>query len=307
MTVQVLYAGHSAPGRPILLVHGGAGPRVGSMDDTDHGRYRAGLTTALDLGYAALVGGGSALDAVCAAVVSLEDNPMFNSAHGAALTSAGTAELDAAVMTGDGRVGAIAVSTRLRNPVLAARTVLERSIHVLMVDPDEEFARRAGLQTVVPAYFVTERRVRQLHEVQARRVSQERHGTVGAVALDDAGHVACATSTGGMVGQAVGRVGDTALIGAGSFACDDSAAVSCTGEGEAYIRACVAHDITARMRYRGEGLADAARSAYDDDLERVEATGGTIAVTPGGDALILHNSSGMLAGYRMGDHSGVFV
>lgn len=297
MSVKVLYSRPDSSPGPLLLIHGGAGPRSTKLEPQAHQDYKCGLELALDAGSDALHNGNSALDAVCAAVVRLEDNPLFNAGYGASLTSVGTAELDAAVMTGDGRAGAVAVSRHARNPVLAARAVLERTEHVLLVDPSEDLATQWGLISAPPEYFVTEHRQRQLEAVLAKRATASRHGTVGAVAIDRDGRVACATSTGGMVAQATGRVGDTALIGAGSFADADSVAVSCTGEGEAFIRGVVAHDIAARLRYGGKELEAAVRATYERELERRSATGGTIAVTPGGGALILHNSKSMFAGY----------
>lgn len=307
MTLHTLYERGAIDDGPVLLVHGGAGPRTSPMSPRDEQECREGLQAALAAGSAALREGATALDAVCAAVVELEDNPMFNAGRGATLTSAGTAELDAAVMTGDGRAGAIAVSKHIRNPILGARTVCEQTDHVLIVEPSEQFAKDEGLPTVPTDHFITPARQQQLQDVLARRAPQERHGTVGAVALDRTGQVACATSTGGMVAQALGRVGDTALIGAGSFARNGNVAVSCTGEGEAYIRGCVAHDISARIRYSGDSLAPAVQATYAAELDSVHATGGTIALTPRGEAVIVHNSGSMFAGYWTAGESGVFV
>lgn len=303
MTLQVRYSRVGSGHGPLLVIHGGAGARTPELSSQMLARYRSGLSEALRAGSEVLRADGSALDAACAAVVQLEDNPLFNAAHGAALTSAGTAELDAAVMTGDGRAGAVAACTQIRNPILAARAVMEHTDHVLLVDPDPQLIERWQLERVPREYFVTERRQRQLAHVLAQReaggphAAAPHHGTVGAVALDVRGAVACATSTGGIVGQAVGRVGDTPLIGAGSFADTGSAALSCTGDGEAYIRGVVAHDIAARIRYAGATLADAAAATYAREMEARGATGGTIALTPNGDALILHNSPVMFAGF----------
>lgn len=308
MSIQVRFR-HGPSAGPLLLVHGGASPRPDPdpADAPARDAYRPGLRAALAAGAAVLERGGPALDAVCAAVTVLEDDPRFNAGRGAALTAAGTAELDAAVMTGDGRAGAIAASRRIRNPVLAARAVLERSPHVLLVDPSEQLAQQWQLATESPDYFVTERRRAQLATLLSREQTGPRHGTVGAVALDTDGHVACATSTGGTAAQAVGRVGDTPLIGAGSFAADDAVAVSCTGEGEAYIRGVVAYDIAARIRYRGDDLEQSVRASYETALEGRGATGGTIAVTPRGEALILHNSAALLAGHWSPTQSQTFV
>ncbi|NYJ74866.1 isoaspartyl peptidase/L-asparaginase family protein [Allobranchiibius huperziae] len=295
--------------RPVLLIHGGAGPRTTELALQAAQDYRRGLQDALDSGRSALVAGQSALDAVCAAVMVLEDNPLFNAGRGASLTREGTAELDAAVMDGDGRAGAVAVSRYARNPVLAARAVLERTDHVLLVSPTAELAAGWYLATVEPDYFVTAHRQKQLDEVLQREIAPSKSGTVGAVAIDASGGVACATSTGGMVAQAVGRVGDTALIGAGSFASSKSIAVSCTGEGEAFIQGVVGHDIAARVRYGGATLEGSTRATYDEELAGRGATGGTIALTPQGEALIAHNSNAMFAGHwdGDGDHSAVYA
>lgn len=307
--MNVLYSRHARdegrPG-PLLLVHGGAGPRSTELALQESEGYQQGLNRALEAGARALRDGRSALDAVCAAVTELEDDPLFNAGRGASLTDRGTAEMDAAVMTGDGRAGAVAVSRFTRNPVLAARGVLELTDHVLLVDPAAAVTAGWGLTNAPAEYFVTDQRSAQLKKVLANRAVAPRCGTVGAVALDVEGQVACATSTGGMVGQAIGRVGDTGLIGAGSFASAD-AALSCTGEGEAYIEGVVAHDVVARMRYGGADLEDALRNTYARELEARHATGGTIALTPAGRALIVHNSQAMFAGYWDGEKTRAFV
>lgn len=310
--MNILYSRRSpADGevRPVLLIHGGAGPRSTELALQASQDYQRGLQQALDAGRSALVAGRCALDAVCAAVMVLEDNPLFNAGRGASLTREGTAELDAAVMDGEGRAGAVAVSRHVRNPVLAARAVLERTDHVLIVSPTAQLAAEWGLHTVEPDYFVTAHRQQQLEAVLQQEIAPSRSGTVGAVAIDAAGRVACATSTGGMVAQATGRVGDTALIGAGSFASSKSIAISCTGEGEAFIQGVVAHDIAARVRYAGATLQDSTRATYNEELAARHATGGTIALTPRGDALIAHNSNAMFAGHwdADGDYSAVYA
>lgn len=308
--MNVLYSRPAVDGDrpgPLLLIHGGAGPRSSELALEESEDYQVGLKRALAAGAEALQAGRSALDAVCAAVMELEDDPLFNAGRGASLTDRGTAEMDAAVMTGEGRSGSVAVSRYARNPILAARAVLERTDHVLLVDPDQELTAGWGLANAPTEYFVTEARRAQLDEVLAQRATAPRCGTVGAVALDAEGRIACATSTGGMVGQAIGRVGDTALIGAGSYASADAAALSCTGEGEAYIEGVVCHDVVARMRYAGADLEDALRSTYERALDARQATGGTIALTPSGRALIVHNSQAMFAGYWDGETSGTFV
>ena len=294
---------------PMLLIHGGAGPRTTELALQESQDYQRGLKRALEAGRSVLTAGRSALDAVCAAVMVLEDDPLFNAGRGASLTREGTAELDAAVMNGDGRAGAVAVSRYVRNPVLAARAVLERTEHVLIVSPSPGLAAEWDLATVDSDYFVTPHRQQQLDAVLHREIEPSRSGTVGAVAIDATGDVACATSTGGMVAQALGRVGDTALIGAGSFASSQSIAISCTGEGEAYIQGVVGHDVAARIRYGGMTLEEGMRATYEEELTRRGATGGSIALTPAGDALIAHNSSAMFAGHwdSDGDQSAVYA
>lgn len=283
-----------------LAIHGGAGGRVEELSLVEQGSYAAGLEEAYLAGYAILQSGGSALSAVCAAVEQLENNPLFNAAHGAALTADGDAELDAAVMTGAGRAGAIAVSRHAKNPILLARKVLEDSPHALLVAPSDSLVTGWGLETVDPGYFVTDARQRQLAGVQSRQLAQSRHGTVGAVALDSSGHVAAATSTGGMVNQSQGRVGDTPVIGAGTYARDGVVAVSCTGEGEAFIEGVVAHDIFARMRYAGAPLPQAVEGTIVSELDSRGASGGIIAIGGDGRVVIAHNSPAMFAAYDDG-------
>jgi beta-aspartyl-peptidase (threonine type) len=270
-----------------------------SLDE--QGQYPAGLAEAYRAGEQILAGGGSALEAVCTAVAHLEDNPLFNAGRGAALTSAGEAELDASVMTGDGRAGALGASRHARNPVLVARKILEASSHVFLVSPSAELVTAWGLRVAEPGYFVTPARQKQLENVQANEAAGSRHGTVGAVAVDVHGHTAAATSTGGMVNQSEGRVGDTPVIGAGNYARDGVVAVSCTGDGEAFIQGVVAHEVYARVRYLGADLADAVAGTIHDEIAGRGATGGLIAVSSGGGIVIAHNSPAMFAAFRDGD------
>ena len=218
------------PGRgPSLALHGGAGGRVAEQTQAGRAPYAEGLLAAYRAGWQVLAAGGGALDAVCASVEVLEDDPLFNAGRGAALTASGHAELDASVMTGSGLAGAVAAAKYARNPVRLARAVMEQTEHVLIVDPDAEFLDRYGLEVVGRDYFVTEPRQRQLDRVLSGRAVAARHGTVGAVARDASGRVAAATSTGGMTGQADGRVGDSPIVGAGVYARDGVVAISCTG------------------------------------------------------------------------------
>lgn len=289
-----------------LVIHGGAGtiPRS-TFTPESYTIARDGLRDALRAGWAVLGNGGLALDAVEAAVVALEDHPSFNAGRGAVLNAAGDHELDAAIMDGrDRRAGAIASARAIRNPIRAARRVMEASDCVLLSAAGADgFAREQGLEMVEQSYFTTE--LRQQHWQRAReekagllkreRSEAEKHGTVGAVACDAAGNLAAATSTGGYTYKRVGRVGDAPVIGAGTYACNGLVAVSCTGLGEFFIRRVTSHDIAARMRYRGDALAVAAQAAIDE-LTADGCGGGLIAVCSQGNAVMPHNTEGMYRG-----------
>jgi beta-aspartyl-peptidase (threonine type) len=252
-------------------------------------RYKAGLARALDAGHAVLAKHGSAMDAVCAAVVALEDDPLFNAGRGACYNTDEKHELDASVMDGATlRAGAVAAVSRIRNPVLAARAVMERSRHVLLVGRGaERFAKRNGLAIVPQRYFSTQTRL-----VALRKRIEGHHGTVGAVALDAGGNLAAATSTGGYTGKLPGRVGDSPIIGAGNYADNAACAVSGTGLGEAFIRGVLAYDVAARMRYLREPLAKAASVAMKK-LAGLKGDGGLIAVDHRGNIVMPFNSEGM--------------
>ena len=280
---------------PSLALHGGAGGRVAALTPAARGLYEQGLLDAYRAGWQVLAAGGGALDAVCASVEVLENDPQFNAGRGAALTATGQAELDASVMTGTGLAGAVAASKYARNPVRLARTVMEHTEHVLLVDPDVAFLERYGLEVVERGYFITEPRQRQLDHVADGRAVAARHGTVGAAARDADGHVAAATSTGGMTGQAEGRVGDTPIVGAGIYARDNVVAISCTGHGEAFIRGVVAHDVAARICYAGADLAGAVRDTFEQELTQRGSTGGLVAVGGDGRIVVAHNSPMMFS------------
>jgi beta-aspartyl-peptidase (threonine type) len=297
-----------------LAVHGGAGTlRRGAMSVARAALYHAGLRRALGAGRDILAANGSALDAVTAAVVALEDDPLFNAGRGAVFTSAGTQEMDAAVMEGrEHRAGAIAGICGPKNPVLAARAVMEHSPHVLLIGEGAlAFCQAQGLAFADRDYFHTEARWQALQQTLERRrrgLSDEdtggdaarRHGTVGAVARDHAGDLAAATSTGGMTGKLPGRVGDSPIIGAGTYAENASCAVSATGHGEVFIRFAAAHEVAARRRHRGQPLAEAARDVVDE-LGRVGGSGGLVAVDCDGAVALPFNCSGMYRGYVTGD------
>ncbi len=282
-----------------LVVHGGAGifERARTTPAVDAG-VRAALGRALDAGSAILAAGGSAVDAVEAAIHVLEDDPLFNAGRGAALSYDGVAELDAAIM--DGRTsaaGAIAGVTRTRHPVSLARAVMERGPHVFLSGAGAEaFAVAHDVEAAGQDWLATPERRRQLAELKARGGDafdiDMKYGTVGAVAVDAAGHVAAATSTGGVTGKRWGRIGDSPVVGAGTWADDRACAVSCTGAGEFFLRIGVAHEIAARARFVGDSL----QAAADTVLAEVKAlggTGGVIVTGPGGDAVWSFTTPGM--------------
>ena len=289
------------PQTSVLVIHGGAGGVVDEFSMQEQGLYSSGLASAYRAGESILAAGGTALDAVCAAVEQLENNPLFNAGRGAALTAHGDVELDASVMSGCGDAGAVAVSRWAKNPILMARKVMEDTEHVLLVAPSKELVLDWGLEVASADYFVTEARQEQLRNVRSGQLMGSRHGTVGAVALDRDGHLAAATSTGGMVNQYEGRVGDTPLIGAGTYAHDGIVGVSCTGDGEAFIQGVVAHEIYARMRYGHATLSHAVAETIVSELGPREATGGVIAIGSDGRLVIAHNSPGMFAAYKDAD------
>ena len=291
-----------------LVIHGGAGGISKARTPPEKDRaIRAALDHALATGSKILAGGGSAIDAVEAAVRELEDDPHFNAGRGAVFTYDGVNELDASIMDGRTRAaGAVTGVSTTRNPVSLARAVMEKSEHVFLSgDGADEFARQHGLDQVPNDYFATPERRRQLEELKAKKVSalevEYKFGTVGAVALDANGHVAAATSTGGMTGKRWGRIGDSPIIGAGTYADDRACAVSATGWGEYFIRAGVAHEICARMRIGGDGGQEAA-DAVMAEVKALGGDGGVIVVTPEGEMVTSFNTPGMYRG--MADAAG---
>jgi beta-aspartyl-peptidase (threonine type) len=294
-----------------LAIHGGAGTlRRDAMSPARGVLYHAGLGRALNAGRAILAAGGSALDAVAAAVVALEDDRLFNAGRGAVFTSAGTQEMDAAIMEGrEHRAGAVAGIFGPKNPILAARAVMEHTPHVLLIGEGAlALCRAERLVFADRDYFYTAARWRAHRQILARQTragqargaaendEARRHGTVGAVARDRHGDLAAATSTGGMTGKLPGRVGDTPIIGAGTYADNASCAVSATGHGEFFIRFGVAHEIAARIAHRGQQLEGAARSVIDE-LGRLGGSGGLVAVGRDGELALPFNCSGMYRGY----------
>ena len=285
-----------------LVIHGGAGVLERSrMTPELDARHRAGLDAALEAGATILAGGGSALDAVEAAARSLEDNELFNAGRGAVLTFDGETELDAAIMDGRARdAGAVTGVSATRNPISLARAVMERSPHVFLGGKGaDRFAEEQGLEQAGRSYFDLPQRRQQLEELKSKGADwfdvDMKFGTIGAVARDVNGNVAAATSTGGITGKRWGRIGDSPVIGSGTWADDRSCAVSATGSGEYFIRAAVAHEIAARIRYLGED-AQAAANAVMADVEALGGNGGVILVTPAGKPIFAYNSEGMYRG-----------
>jgi beta-aspartyl-peptidase (threonine type) len=310
--VTLLVAAGIAPagatdGTPLaIVIHGGAGV-INRSDITPERetQYRAGLEAARDAGYAVLEKGGSSLDAVTAAVRTLEDNPLFNAGIGAVLNRDGEAELDSSIMDGATlRAGAVANLRHVKNPIDLARAVMEKSPHVMIAGAGaEEFALQQGFALVPNSYFRTPARLRQLEKAQKdEKAALDGHGTVGAVALDHNGNLAAATSTGGMTNKLPGRIGDSPLIGAGTYANNASCAVSATGDGEFFIRAVVAYDLCALVQYKRVPLEAAAREVIHEKIEGMHATGGVIALDRDGHIVMDFNSPGMFRAAR--DSSG---
>lgn len=294
----------------LIAVHGGAGAIA--SDPADASPYHRALKAALAAGTELLEHGAAALDAVEAAVVLLEDCPLFNAGRGAVYTADARHELDAAVMRGqDLAAGAVACVQGVRNPVALARSVMQSSGHVLMVGAGARcFAQQMGLAIEPDAWFHTDERLAELRRAQGRKApstapapllaqgTQGTQGTVGAVALDVSGHLAAAVSTGGLTNKRPGRAGDSAVIGAGIYANDLSCAVVATGTGEHFIRCAAAHDIHARMLYRGQAMQEAAADVVFGELQRMGGVGGVIAVDAHGAVSMPFNSAGMYRGLQ---------
>ncbi|MEJ2904293.1 isoaspartyl peptidase/L-asparaginase [Pedobacter panaciterrae] len=301
----------------VLVVHGGAGTILKkSMTPEKEAAYTAALTKALQQGYDAIKSGKTSLDAVEAAIRVLEDSPLFNAGKGAVFTHDGKNEMDAAIMEGKSlKAGAVAGVSVIRNPITAARAVMEKSEHVMMVSRGaEQFAKQCGVEIVDPKYFYTKERWDGLQEaikedsvkavldhgnkksLKLGTINRDyKFGTVGAVALDKMGNLAAGTSTGGMTNKKYGRVGDSPIIGAGTYANNLTAGISCTGWGEFYIRSVVAYDVSAMMEYRNLSVADASKKALDK-MEKLGGDGGLIALDKNGNVAMPFNTEGMYRG-----------
>lgn len=301
----------------VMVIHGGAGTILKStMTPEKEAAYTAALTKALETGYAAIKEGKSSLDAVEATIHILEDSPLFNAGKGAVFTNEGKNEMDAAIMDGSNlKAGSVAGVTIIRNPISAARAVMEKSEHVMMAGAGaEKFAKQAGLTIVDPAYFFTQDRWdglqraikddstksvldhgnKKSYKSESQNVDNK-FGTVGCVALDSKGNLAAGTSTGGMTNKKFGRIGDAPIIGSGTYANNATAAISCTGWGEFYIRSVVAHDISALMEYKGLSVAEASQIALDK-MAKLGGNGGLIALDKNGKMAMPFNTAGMYRG-----------
>ena len=281
-----------------IAIHGGAGTLdKAGMTDAMKLAFEAGLRQAITAGHDILKKGGSALDAVEAAVMALEDDTLFNAGRGAVLTSEGRHEMDAAIMDGATlAAGAVAGVYRIKNPVALARKVIDNSKYVFLAGKGAmQFAADQGVATEPDAYFFTEHRLEELKKDQEEEkgLAPKKFGTVGAVAIDAMGNLAAATSTGGLTNKRYGRVGDTPLIGAGTYANNATCAVSCTGEGEQFIQAVMAYDISCLMEYKGLSLQEAASTAMNGKLRKVMGSGGFIAVDKNGHIHMEFNTEGM--------------
>jgi beta-aspartyl-peptidase (threonine type) len=300
----------------VFAIHGGAGVIArGKLTAEVERDVRADLDKALDAGYAILKKGQSSLDAVETAIRLLEDSPVFNAGRGAVFTRDRTIELDASIMSGESRAaGAVASVSRIKNPISAARAVMEKSRHVLLMgNGAEKFAEEIGLTLVEPKYFETPSRLRELEE-RLRREREaktdaksgaattpdqgDRHlGTVGAVALDAQGNLAAGTSTGGLTGKRSGRIGDSPIVGAGTYADNRTCAVSATGDGEYFIRTACARTIAALVEYKSLSIEDASRAVLFDQIKPLGGAGGVIALSPRGEVAFTFTTAGMYRGY----------
>ena len=295
-----------------IVIHGGAGTILReNMTPEDEAAYKAKLEEAIRVGYEILKNGGSSLDAVEKTINVMEDSPLFNAGKGAVFTNAETNELDASIMDGKTlNAGASAGTTIVRNPINLARAIMEKSPHVMLSGKGaEEFAKEQGIQIVDPSYFFTERRYNSLLKIKETEkveldhddktafydptIKDSKFGTVGCVALDKNGNLAAGTSTGGMTNKRWGRIGDAPIIGAGTYANNNTCAVSSTGWGEFFIRAMVAHDISALMEYKGLTLQDAAKEVIQKKVPQLGGDGGIVAVGKNGNMVMEFNTAGM--------------
>ena len=293
-----------------IVVHGGAGTILRThMTPEKETAYRHGLESALEAGFSLLKNGGAAIDAVNAAVISLEDNILFNAGRGSVFAADGSQEMDASIMNGQNLMaGSVSAVKNIRNPIELAHAVMNKSDHVMLIGKGaEDFAKIHGIKTEPDEYFFSEARLKQLKIMQQNggssldhnvQTDEKKFGTVGAVALDKDGNIAAATSTGGMTNKQYGRVGDSPIIGAGTYANNKTCAISCTGHGEPFIRAVAAYDVSCLIEYKGFTLHQAMNIVVNDKLVKMQGEGGMIGVDAMGNTAMLFNSDGMYRGMR---------
>jgi beta-aspartyl-peptidase (threonine type) len=312
--IQAFVQASSPTPKVVLAIHGGTADHE-EIPEALEKEMLQGLSDSLTAGYRTLKTKGSSLEAVEAAVISLENNPLFNAGKGAVFTAQGKNELDAAIMEGKTKkAGAVASTTVIKNPIKAARAVMEKTRHVLLVgEGANQFAKKSGLEMVDPKYFYTERRFQEWQKSKLKKNQTKqsfsptpwnRHfslGTVGAVALDPQGNLAAATSTGGLTNKMHGRVGDSPIIGAGTYADNESAAISCTGVGEYFIRYGVAHEITSLIKYKSYSPQKAADALIQETLKPQGVEGATIVLDPKGTIAFSYSSQGLPRGYVTDD------
>lgn len=289
-----------------IVIHGGAGTILKkNMTDDKEQQYMKALNDALDIGERILKNGGSSMDAVEQTIQSMENSPLFNAGRGAVFTNAGTNELDASFMEGKNlNAGAVGGVSTIKNPITAARAVMEKSDHVFLSGRGAEtFAQDQSIEIVDPTYFYTQRRWDFLQQIKAEDANEQditpdkKHGTVGCVALDKNGNLAAGTSTGGMTNKRWNRIGDSPIIGAGTYANNATCGVSCTGHGEYFIRYAVAHDISAMMEYKGVTVEEAGDFVINNKLVKAKGTGGAICLDRYGNVAMPFNTEGMYRGY----------
>lgn len=298
-----------------IVIHGGAGTILKeNMTDSLESAYREMLDSAVSAGYAILENGGEAIDAVTKVITILEDSPLFNAGKGSVFTHDGKNEMDASIMEGKTlKAGAVAELTHVKNPILLARTILEKSEHVMMVGPGaEQFARQEGIELVDSSYFYTEQRMEALQKAIKKEEEEKKAGgtkssslffdtyvkdnkfeTVGCVALDKHGNIVAGTSTGGMTNKRFGRIGDSPIIGAGTYADNQVCGVSCTGWGEYFIRSVAAYDIAAQVKYKGLSLEEACRETVQKKIPSMGGDGGVIAIDKAGNIVMEFSTAGM--------------
>ncbi|MCZ4407191.1 isoaspartyl peptidase/L-asparaginase [Cryomorphaceae bacterium 1068] len=297
---------------PAIVIHGGAGTiKKGLLSDSLELEIRSSLQAALDSGYAVLDRGGSAKDAVVKAIIVLENAPHFNAGKGAVMNAEGNHELDASIMIGSEKnAGAIAGATTIKNPILGAIAVMENTPHVLLAgDGADLLAKEIGLEQVENSYFTTERIKSKWERSQSDVSNSEfsKFGTVGAVAIDKEGNIAAGTSTGGMMNKQYNRIGDSPIIGAGTYADNATCGVSCTGHGEYFIRVGVAKEISAQMEFGDKSLEESVNFTLHERLSGMNAGGGVIAIDKDGNIVMDFNTEGMYRGFKKGNESKVSI